>query len=145
MRSLGYIATVEPGSQRGFDKDPKDYIESALALFHGAQAFLDERWQVAQRLLLKAIELDPEGKEAHSYLAATYNELRRYDLAVEYATRSLELPPHAGEAAVRITLAQALMGLGRSDEALVHLEAAAETNPNNPRIEALLQAAGQAR
>jgi arylsulfatase A-like enzyme len=141
LRSLGYVASVDVGSAPDLRKDPKDGVASAAALFHGEQAYVDGRFRVAERHLLRAIQLDPEGKEAHSFLAGTYCGLKRWELAAEYARRSLELPPHLNEAPVHSTLGEALLALGEPAKALPHLKIALEERPESAKLRKLVDEA----
>jgi tetratricopeptide (TPR) repeat protein len=139
LRSLGYVASIEGGSTPDLRKDPKDGVAAAAALFHGEEAYGDGRLRAAERHLVHAIQLDPQGKEAHSFLAGTYCGLGRYDLAVESARRSLELPPHLNEGPVHSTLGEALLALGRPEEAIPHLRIALEARPGSAKIRQLVQ------
>jgi hypothetical protein len=141
LQALGYIATIEPGSTPDLGKDPKDGIDGAVALFHGAQAYLEGRMRAAEQLLLRAIQLDPEGKEAYSYLSGAYYSLGRYELSIDYARRALELPPHVNEGAIYTTLGEAFLALDRPEDALLHLNAALRLQPNNPDLIQLIQKA----
>jgi tetratricopeptide (TPR) repeat protein len=141
LRSLGYVASVEVGSAPDLRKDPKDGVAGAAALFHGEQAYVDGRFRVAERHLLRAIQLDPKGKEAHSFLAGTYYGMQRYDLAAEYARRSLELPPHLNEGPVHSTLGESLLALGQPDKALPHLKVALEAKPGSAKLRRLIEQA----
>ncbi|MGH2571174.1 MAG: sulfatase-like hydrolase/transferase, partial [bacterium] len=138
LRSLGYVASVEVGSAPDLRKDPKDGVVSAAALFHGEQAYVDGRFRAAEHHLLRAIELDPERKDAHSFLAGTYCGLNRWDLAAEHAQRSLDLPPHLNEGPVHSTLGEALLALGEPAKALPHLKIALEERPESARLKKLV-------
>jgi len=137
LRSLGYVATADPAA---FDrrKDPKDGVAGATALFRGEEAYVARDFEAALLLLEEAVRLDPTAKEAHAFLAGTYAELRRYDLAVSHARRALELPPHLNEGPLHATLGGALLALGRAEEALPELRAARDGRRPDPKLDRLL-------
>jgi tetratricopeptide (TPR) repeat protein len=138
LRSLGYVASVEPGSVTDSGKDPKDQIDGAAALFRGEEAYLQGDLRRAERLLKRTLQFDPECKDAYSYLSGVYFGLGRYDLSADFARRSLELPPHLGEGPVHSTLGEALLALGRPREALPHLREALSAKPDNPKTKRLI-------
>jgi choline-sulfatase len=138
LRSLGYVASIEPGSGANLGTDPKDKIDGAVALFYGEKAYMDGELRAAEKLLQRAVRLDPECKDAHSYLSAVYYNLGRYDLSADYARRALDLVPHLGEGPVYTTLGQALLALNRPREALPHLRAALDSKPDNPKLKELV-------
>ena len=139
LHALGYIASIEPGTATGGGKDPKDGIDGVLATARGARAFQAGDLASAERNLRRAIQIDPEGKEAYSYLAGTYFATGRYGLAAEYARRALDLAPHVNEGPILETLGESLLRLDRPRDALVHLERAAEMQPRNRRLSDLVR------
>jgi tetratricopeptide (TPR) repeat protein len=138
LRSLGYVAGIEPGSAPDLGKDPKDKIDSAVALFYGQDAYMKGDMRTAERLLQRAVQLDPESKDAHSYLSGVYYHQRRFDLSADYARRALDLPPALGVGPVYTTLGQALLALDRPREALPHLRKALSFKPDNPEVKELV-------
>jgi hypothetical protein len=141
LHSLGYIASIDPGSQADLSKDPKEMIESALWLFHGAQAYLEGRLPEAEQNLRRSIQLDPLGKEAHSYLAGTFLALGRFDAAIEYGKRALELAPNLNEAPIHSTIGEAYLQKNRPQEASEQFKLALEIQPANPEYRELLELA----
>jgi arylsulfatase A-like enzyme len=139
LASLGYIATIEPGTGADSSKDPKDGIEAAASLFHGIQSFSERNLALARHHLQRAILLDPELKEAHSYLASTYLELGRYDLAADHAAIALELLPHIHEGGAHQTLGAALIALQRPADGLPHLKEAFRMQPQNRDLARLVE------
>jgi arylsulfatase A-like enzyme len=144
LRSLGYIATAEPGAAANTGIDPKDKAPGAAALFRGEEAYLEGNLANAERFLRRAIQLDPEAKEAHSFLAGTYHGLGRYALAVEHAETALRLPPHLNEAPIHATRGEALLELGRAKEALAAFREALKRKPGDPKFEELVRQAESA-
>ncbi|MFN8179861.1 MAG: sulfatase-like hydrolase/transferase [bacterium] len=141
LRSLGYVATVSAPKKVEHGKDPKDGAAGCAALFWGEEAYSRSDFVAAQRYLLEAMRLDPTNKEACSFLAGTYHGLGRYEMAVDYARRSLELSPHINEAPVHATLGECLLLLGRPAEAIPHLEKAREHRAYDPKLDRLLSEA----
>ncbi|HMB68785.1 MAG TPA: sulfatase-like hydrolase/transferase [bacterium] len=139
LRTLGYVATAEPGAPGDPRVDPKDRIESVALMFRGVEAYLAADLVSAERYLRRALQRDPESKECHSYLAGTYYGLGRFGLAAEHASRALELPPHLNEAPLHTTFAEALIAIGRPAEAAKSLREALRLKPGDPRASALLQ------
>jgi arylsulfatase A-like enzyme len=138
LRSLGYVASIEPGTAADLGKDPKDKIDAAAALFYGEKAYLAGDLRAAERLLQRALRLDPECKDGHAYLSAVFYNLGRYDMSADYARRALDLPPDLGEGPVYMTLGQALLALNRPREALRYLRTALSSKPDNPRLQELV-------
>jgi hypothetical protein len=141
LHALGYVAHVEPGSVKTSAKDPKDGIESVAALFEGQEAFLDSNFARAEVFLQRALRLDPQSKEAHSFLSGTYFALRRFALSADYARRALDLPPHLNEAPLHATIGEALLELGKSKEAAESLRESLRLKPDDPKVRALLERA----
>jgi arylsulfatase A-like enzyme len=143
LRSLGYVAAVEPGAAPPSGKDPKDGIESIVALFEGEEAYITSNFVRAEVYLLRALQLDPESKEACSFLSGTYYALGRFALSAEYAARALALPPHMNEAPLHTTRGEALLALGKIDEAAKSFRESLKIKPGDPKVEGLLRRAEQ--
>ena len=146
LRSLGYVGAVHAADRADRSKDPKDGAASQAALFYGEEAYGHGDLPTALKHLLDAVRLDPTNKEACSFLAGTYHGLGRYDMAVEYARKSLQLSPHLNEAPVHATLGESLLRLGRPAEALPELRLARERRPGDPKLQSLVaEAEGKLR
>jgi len=141
LRSLGYVATITPGTAVDARKDPKDGIAGVVEVARGQAAYLDRDFATAERHFLRALELDPDNKEAHSFLAGTYYGLGRFELSAEHARRSLAMEPHVNEEPVLSTLGEALLALDRPREALPHLTAALAQRPRDPKLMRLVEEA----
>jgi arylsulfatase A-like enzyme len=136
LRSLGYVASVTPGSGTSDPRlDPKDGVHVAVALFRGEQAYRDQNLVAAERFLLQALRIDPDVKDAHAFLAGTYHATGRYAQAADHAKRALELEPHLNEGPVQETLGESLIALGKRPEGLEHLRAALELMPRDERLQ----------
>lgn len=138
LRSLGYVAAITDPGRADARKDPKDGAAGAAALFRGEDAYGRGDLIAARTHLMRAIELDPECKEAHSFLAGTYLSMGEPATAVDYARRALELEPHLNEGGVHGALGEALVRLGRGAEAIPHLREARRVRPRDPKLEQLL-------
>lgn len=141
LRSLGYVAAIEPGSAPSTGKDPKDGIESLVALFEGEEAYMDSDFARAEKYLLRALQIDPESKEACSFLAGTYYSLQRFNLSAEYATRALGLVPHMNEAPLHTTRGEALLALRKNEEAAKSFRESLRIKPGDAKVEELLRRA----
>jgi tetratricopeptide (TPR) repeat protein len=141
LRSLGYVAGAEPGSPANSAIDPKDRALGVAVLFRGEEAYLEGDLVAAERLLVRAIQLDPEAKEAHSFLAGTYHGQGRFAMAAEHAETALRLAPHLNEAPIYATLGEALLALGRPAEARTAFKESLALKPGVEKVERLLQQA----
>jgi tetratricopeptide (TPR) repeat protein len=81
--------------------------------------------------LEKAIELNPNLKEAYNNLGKILNDLGRPDEALKYLNKALEIDPKYTSALVNRGIALAL--LGRYSEALEDLNKAVTLDPNNEK------------
>ena len=138
LSALGYVATVEPGTG-STGLDPKDGVHSAAALFRGTEAYTEGNLDLARSQLTRAIQLDPNSKDAHSYLASVHLDSGRYELAAQHARFALDLPPTWGEGAARRTLGLALLALGRTEQALPELQRALSLQPGNQDLRELVR------
>jgi hypothetical protein len=138
LRALGYLATAEPGAEADTGVDPKDRIHGMAAFYGGEEAYLVGDLRAAELQFRRAVELDPDLKEAHSYLAGTYCSQGRFAPAVEHALLALALPPHLNEGPVHTTLAEAYLGLNRPADAERALRDALALRPDDARATALL-------
>jgi arylsulfatase A-like enzyme len=141
LRSLGYVSTTEPGTPANSGIDPKDKAPGAAALFRGEEAYLNGDLASAERFLRRAVQLDPEAKEAHSFLAGTYCGLRRFALAVEHADVALSLTPHLNEAPIHAARGEALLALGQPQQALAAFRESLALKPGDEKVERLARQA----
>jgi arylsulfatase A-like enzyme len=146
LRSLGYVAQVEPGTKHHAEKDPKDQVEVVVALFRGEQAYMEADFARAEGYLRRAIQLDPQNKEAYSFLSGTSFGLGRYDAAVEHARRALTLEPKLNEGPLYVTIGEAYLAMGRPDQAIEPLREGLRLLPGNEKARVLLaRAEGRSR
>ena len=118
------------------EKDPADALRAyaAAAKFdpkdarpHLAAGGVQERQgnlPAAEAEFQKALELEPDSAEALDGLVRAYTQGRRWEQAEGALRRLLKLEP--ANAAAHVQLGRVLMQLGRKDEAVAELEAAAQ-------------------
>jgi tetratricopeptide (TPR) repeat protein len=117
--------------------------ESAIALdpghvdarhLHGVSLLAQCRYEEALGEVQQAIAVDPLLAEAHATAGRTYISMRQPERAMGFLRNTVDLAPDFVFA--RMYLAQALLQLGRHDEALTELRRAAATG--SPRASAQL-------
>jgi protein O-GlcNAc transferase len=106
----------------GQDVTPEEIVQRANA----AQAA--GRWQEAEQLIRRAVELRPEVAEYHFQLAQILRNRGRWRQAVDSYQRAVELCPDFAEALS--ILAQVLSGIGRLDEAIAAASRAVALRPD---------------
>lgn len=138
LRALGYVAAISDPRRADLRKDPKDGALGAAAQFLGEEAYLAGDLPRAEKHFLEAIRLDPEAKEAHSFLSGTYMSQGRAKEAAEQATTALRLEPHLNEAPLHATLGEALLALDRPVDAIPHLKIAQAAARGSTRVARML-------
>ena len=104
--------------RRALDRRP----DSAQAYFLlGSALFARGDRNGARSALQRSLQLDPHRVDAQRALALVHSSLDEHDLAIEVGRSALERRPD--DSRLRLALAQSLVPLGRSDEALAELEA----------------------
>lgn len=91
----------------------------------------------AVELYTEAIKIDENNHILYSNRANIYNMKKDYDHALEDAEKCISIAPNFGKGYVR--KADALMGLGRQNEAMLALDEGSKQNPNDELIEARRQ------
>jgi adenylate cyclase len=123
--------------QRATELDPKFAPAYAfLAVAHGLDYI--NRWSTspstsveqAEKLASRAVALDDQNPYAHWALGIIYLHLRRHDMAIREAERSISLAPNLAEG--HESLGNVLHYAGRSQEALACLDRAMALNPYYP-------------
>lgn len=123
-RSLEYIEEARKAGQRAIDADP-DYGGAYVAL---ATAWWRARnHPEAEKLLLKALELNPNDEDAMQILGLIKNNSDP-QMALDLFQRSRELNPESRF--VYRQIAFAYQGLGRLDDALAALQEGVERFPD---------------
>ena len=125
-RSLEYIAAAREAAERAIEVDP-DWSEGYVAL--GSSYFRARDHIEAQRLLLKALELDPNNAHAMSILGLIKINSDP-QMALDLFTRARELDPESSFVYRQISFA--LNALGRLDEAEATLKEGIERFPDHP-------------
>jgi adenylate cyclase len=123
--------------QRAIELDPKFASAHAfLALAHGLDYI--NRWSTppstsiehVEELATRAVALDDRNPYAHWVLGIVNLHLRRHDMAIREAERSIALAPNLAEG--HESLGNALHYSGRSEEALACFDQAMALNPYYP-------------
>ncbi|UCI10365.1 adenylate/guanylate cyclase domain-containing protein [Mesorhizobium sp. B1-1-8] len=123
--------------QRAIELDPKFASAHAfLALAHGLDYI--NRWSTppstsmehVEELATRAVALDDRNPYAHWVLGIVNLHLRRHDMAIREAERSIALAPNLAEG--HESLGNALHYSGRSEEALACFDQAMALNPHYP-------------
>ncbi len=122
--------------QQAIEKDPNyapAYAGIAFAYNWLADAFAPphEAYPKAKTAVMKALELDPENAEAHSYLALSqwFYDWNFATFDVEFR-RALQLNPNSAEA--HHSYALTLCGMGRTDEGLAEADQGVSLDPLSP-------------
>lgn len=89
-------------------------------------------FEEAQRLLLRAMEHDPNDVHVHEALGVVYNVSRDYDAAISSFRKALELSSDE-EYSLWNKLGATLANASRSDEALPHYHSALQLRPKYAR------------
>ena len=125
--------------QRAIELDPKFASAHAiLAIAHGLDYI--NRWSTspstsieqAEKFATRAVALDDRNPYAHWALGIVNLHLRRHDMAIREAERSISLAPNLAEG--HESLGNTLHYSGRSEEALACFDRAMALNPYYPDI-----------
>lgn len=130
-QSLKLSWTMVPGSPAGeeFEPDKMEGGGPAVKAFNaGVKQFNSGNPEGALSKFEEAASLDPELKEAHEVLGSLYFTKDEFDKALASALRTLELDPASAQA-LRVRY-DALVELGRRDEALAGLEELIAADPS---------------
>src|SRR5262249_5511577 len=108
------------------------YAGLGLAYHHmatlGWTEFPDEMLARAEEVARKALSLDPESGAAYQVLSPLHTIRLQYELALMETDRALALNPSDSES--HAARGNALLWMGRTDEASAQLEIAFDLNPN---------------
>jgi TolB-like protein/Flp pilus assembly protein TadD len=108
-------------------------IDDKLAVAHAQLGFIifwyDWDWNRSENEIKRALELNPEDADAHTYYAHVLSNTGRHAEALAESRRARELDPlNLRNSALE---GQFLIHAGRTDEALRRLEETLEMDPNN--------------
>ncbi|MCH7701167.1 MAG: tetratricopeptide repeat protein [Planctomycetes bacterium] len=95
-----------------------------------------ERFDDAQDILLRAVEIDNQAFMTFINLASCFLRMNRLDQALGYSDRSVELGSAVGRA--HFTRGRILTGLGRYEDARAALTTAASLDARNPNVHLIL-------
>ena len=120
LQALGYAAgqggvSLEEETDRP-RADPKDKIRIHRTIM-GAQSLMRDDEEAAEKTLLAVLQTDPDILDAHQMLGQLATTQRRFDDALEYFRRALELDPAHKNSLMG--MASSYQALGRKEEALV--------------------------
>src|SRR5437870_4935072 len=126
MPATEFFPKAKDAAQKAVDID--DRLAEAHAVLGITIFWYDWNWKEAERQLKRALELDPNSADSHSFYAGFLSGMGRHSEALNEAKRARELDPlnlfiGAGEG-------QALIHAGRLDEALASLQKTIELEPN---------------
>jgi tetratricopeptide (TPR) repeat protein len=107
------------------------YLAMAKVAQHGHASAPAEVLDAALIEAKRGLELDPQESRCYRILSTICLYLREYDLAEQHIRRAFDLNPNDAE--VLTQKGRVLAMRGRSDEALVLLEAAVRLNPLHPQ------------
>lgn len=123
---------VAPLAKPGFlGDDPNDDLQ------RGKKYFRNNSFGLAQHSFQSAVEKHPNDAEAWVGLAASYDRLRRFDLADRAYSQAMRLVGRTPE--ILNDLGFSFMMRGDYDRANKTLQEAQSKDPNNPYIQANLQ------
>ena len=134
MIALGGCSTsdVQVSLETGSLTQPADNRPYAANLKAGRESFARSDYGLAEREFRAAVESNPTNVVAWLGLAASYDRLRRFDLADRAYEQALKLGGRTPQYLNNLGYHYLLMGdRKRADE---YLRAAAEQDPHNPYI-----------
>lgn len=103
----------------------------------GRKHFHAGRYGNAEKHFRAAVEANPGNSAAWVGLAASYDQLRRFDLAERAYHRAMDIEGRT--ATLLNNLGYHYLLQGKKDRARHNFQAAAQLEPNNPRIQANLR------
>jgi Flp pilus assembly protein TadD len=112
--------------------DGKAVSGPELALAQGREQFAQGNYGIAIDSFNAASNLDPKSIRALNGLAASYDNLGRFDLAQRYYSRALDIEPKSAVTLNNAGYSQLLQG--NVEEAMKMFEVAAKLDPENSRI-----------
>lgn len=113
------------------------YVPAERALERAGQHYARAEYGLSERYYREATDLRPDNADAWLGLAASYDQLRRFDLAVRAYDRAIAIV--GPSATILNNMGYSLLLQGNLPEAHKKLLAAQELDPHNPYIEANLQ------
>lgn len=95
------------------DKKADTAPEAQSAFEKGQRYFYQKKFEMAEVMLLEAVKHDPENALACSYLGDLFLAKKRYNEALKYYQRAIELRPENAENNFRIAQTYYYMGNGK--------------------------------
>jgi len=141
---VSYIDAGICWDQRGFYDRAREQYQRALQLTPadpqiynniGYSYFLEEEYKSAIKFYHQGLELSPNDTYMNNNIALAYALRQEWDKALKHFRQAL------GEAAAQNNIGAMLLGAGRLDEAIAHLERAVQLAPGSVRALANLESA----
>jgi predicted O-linked N-acetylglucosamine transferase (SPINDLY family) len=123
---MGLIAEAQASYNQILLRNPNHF--DALHRL-GASEFLSGRPEVAERLIRRAVSVNPKSAAAHSDLSVVLLALHRWDAALASAENAAALNSNGIEA--HFSRGNALLGLSRFDDAIVSFDRVIALNPRH--------------
>ncbi|MBZ0267447.1 sulfatase-like hydrolase/transferase [bacterium] len=128
LAALGYLSTSDDLSYDP-NKDPKELVGSANALFRGMTLLSQGDVAAAHSMLLSAYRRDPDNVTTVFYLANTFRQLGDTNTAMAYYRRAIELSARAAEAFAHLSILE--FERGNRDEAFSLLDRGLAASPES--------------
>jgi TolB-like protein len=125
---IDFYAKSETAARKAIEMD--DSSSQAHATLAWSLIYYHHDWEVAERELLRALELNPSNSYAHMLYARYLAAIGRFDQAREQAERARQIDPVS--LPVNVVLAQVLFYERNYDGALGQLAKMLEMDPNFP-------------
>ena len=110
--------------------DPKDVVRVNELVMSATSASAAGNYAQARQIVARALDLDPENKELHRTMGVILSTEGRYQAAVGWLLRCLELPPQIDDPYPHGQLGICYLRLGQPEKARRHLEIALELDPD---------------
>lgn len=126
LSALGYAVPAQPVAETGLD--PKDGMVTLARYAEALRAFVERRYDTAQRLLEEVIAASPASADAHSMLSRALIHRGALDRALVHARTATGLVP--GSARYLALLGMLELQLGNPAAAVASFERARVHDPN---------------
>jgi arylsulfatase A-like enzyme/Tfp pilus assembly protein PilF len=128
IEALGYVVPTGKAVKTG--ADPKDVHHLAGVAFDALALMFAKRYEEAEKLALKGLEVMPGSSQLHDILARVYLETRRPALALPHAVEAARLNPQYADFQAQMAYVHLL--LGDLPNAVACFEQALRIDPEHP-------------